>query len=85
MRTLIVDDVRLQVTTDKWFVWVKDDVNEDFIDWSAYVSSVPEGVMKASQAGYPVTHWMRLSNKISMSAEAIKGSQQQLSKQITLK
>lgn len=77
MRTLIVDD-KTQKASDSWFVWIKDD--QQNIDWSDKVSSVPEGVMKANQAGYPVTHWMSLSSTIPMSAEAINGSQQQVSK-----
>ncbi len=76
--TLIIDDNVLQPNDPKWFVYVA-----EVHDWSgAYVSSVPEGVMKANQAGYPVSHWMRLSSKIKMSAEAINGSKQQLDKNI---
>lgn len=71
---LVVDDT-INKYPGKWFVWVDD------TDWGGdYVYSVPEGVKKASEAGYPVTHWMRLSDKVKMSAEAINGSKQQKDK-----
>ncbi len=78
--TLIIDDGILQTHSTQWFVWVKTPEGQPDIDWSAYASSVPEGVKLAHDAGYPVSYWMRLSNKVPMSAEAIFWSQQQLDK-----
>lgn len=81
MNILIIDD-KLQVQGNSaWFVWVQTPDGEPEADWNGgYVYSVPEGVKLAADAGYPVGYWMRLSNKIKMSAEACSHSQQQLDK-----